>query len=299
MDNDTLRGELLSFVPKAPDGWGVGVVRAADGVQHRITGKLVGVQPGETVELAGTWMETKWGRQLKVRQCTSTVPQTTAGVVAWMSSALPDIGEKRALALVSRFGVAGLWETIETNPRALCVIDGITSARADAIAVAYEENRADRDALITLRGWGLTDAQVARCIERWDDAADVVEELRGNPYQLMEVAGFGFKRSDDVALRAGVALDSPLRIAAALYHVVAEQLAIGDTFTYFGQLRAMTGKLLTVGEPLVESALRTELRAGRLTQRGKRVYATRLEIDESDCADVLDTMLRLHAGVAA
>ena len=296
---DTLRGELIAFRTRTPDGWGTGQVRVADGVIHPITGKLLGVQPGQTVELAGAWMETKYGRQFKVRQCTSTVPQTTAGVVAWMASALPDVGEKRALALVSRFGVAGLWETIETNPRALCVIDGITPARADAIAVAYEEQRADRDAMIVLRGWGLTDGQVSRCIERWDTAAEVVEEVRANPYVLMEcVAGFGFLRADDVAVRAGIALDSPMRIAAALHHTLGEAVTKGHCYLPMGQLRAQTERLLGVGEELVAAAMRAEFRASRMVVRGPRVYAPTLEAAETVCAHKLELLLRLQGAAA-
>ena len=293
-DNDTLRGELLAFSTRTPDGWGIGTVRDR-GELHKVTGKLLGVQVGDSVELAGSWMDTKYGRQFKVRQCTSTVPQTTAGVVAWMASALPDVGEKRALAMVSRFGVAGLWETIESSPRALCCIDGITPERADAIAVAYEEQRADRDAMIVLRGWGLTDRQVARCLERWADVAEVVSEVRQNPYVLMEaVAGFGFMRADDVALRAGIETDSPLRIAAALYHLMSEEVQRGHCFVPQGKLRTMAEKMLGVAEMFVRPVMHREYVRGRLVVRGQRVYTPRLEDDEADSAAKLETYLALQ-----
>ena len=294
-DNETLRGELEAFRTHTPDGWGVGTVRGADGQYHKVTGKLLGVRVGDAVELAGRWMDTKFGRQFKVVQCTATVPQTTAGVVAWMASALPDVGEKRALAMVSRFGVAGLWEAIETRPHALCVIDGITPERADAIAVAYEEQRADRDAMITLRGWGLTDKQIARCLERWEDVAETVEEVSKNPYVLMEhVAGFGFTRADDVALRAGIPTDSPLRIAAALYHLVGEEVMRGHCFVVQGKLRAMTEKLLGVPETLVRPVMHREYVRGRLVVRGQRVYPPRLDEDEDDSAAKIETLLALQ-----
>jgi exodeoxyribonuclease V alpha subunit len=294
-DGETLRGELMAFRTMTADGWGVGTVRSRDRSEHKVTGKLLGVQLGDALELAGSWMDTKYGRQFKVRQCTATVPQTVAGVVAWMASALPDVGDKRALAMVSRFGVAGLWETIESNPRGLCVVDGITPDRADAIAVAYEEQRADRDSLIVLRGWGLTDGQVARCIERWHDAAEVVAAVRCNPYVLMEhVAGFGFRRSDDVALRTGIAPDAPMRIAAALHHLVGEEVQRGHCYVPQGKLRAQTEKLLGTPAELVKRAMRTQYVAGRLLVRGARVYPPRLEDDESDCADKIETLLALQ-----
>jgi exodeoxyribonuclease V alpha subunit len=299
-ESETLRGELVAFRTHTPDGWGVGTVRAQDGALHKVTGKLLGVQPGDAVELAGGWMETKYGRQFKVRQCTSTVPQTTAGVVAWMASSLPDVGDRRALAMVSQFGVAGLWETIESNPRALCAIDGITPERADAIAVAYEEQRSDRDALIVLRGWGLTARQVERCVERWDTPAEVVEVVRANPYVLIEhVHGFGFKRADDVALRAGLALDSPLRIAAALHHVLNEAVQQGHCYLVQGKLRGMVKELLKLDHELIQRAMRQEYVTGRLVVRATRVYPPGLDADEAGTAAKLETILRLQHGRAA
>lgn len=294
-EQETLHGELVSFRTRTADGWGVGTVRLQDGSQAAVTGKLLGVRVGDAVELAGQWMDTRFGRQFKVRQATSTVPQSTAGVCAWMASALPDVGERRALALVSRFGIAGLWETIESNPRALCCIEGITPERADAIAIAYEEQRADRDAMIVLRGWGLTDKQVEQTLKHWDDAAEVVAEVRANPYILMEqVRGFGFSRADDVALRSGTAHDSPLRIGAALHHVLGEQVLAGHCFVTQGKLRVMVEKLLGLPEPLISAALREEYARSRMFLRGQRVYKPRLEIDEADSADQLERMLLLQ-----
>lgn len=298
-DQNTLHGQLLDFAPKTADGWGVGTVRAEDGSHAKVTGKLLGVRVGDSVELSGQWLETRYGRQFKVRQAPATVPQTTAGVVAWMASALPEVGERRALAMIARFGVAGLFETIETEPRALCCIDGITAERADAIAIAYEEQRADRDAMIVLRGWGLTDRQVERCLRHWQSAADIVDEVRHNPYVLMDhVSGFGFQRADDVAVRAGIPLDSPMRIAAALHHVLAEQVAAGHCFVPQGKLRVMVERLLGLAEPLIAAAMHDQYAAGRLVTRGQRVYPPRLEVDEADAADKINRLLALaQAGV--
>lgn len=291
-DPETLRGELLAFRTHTPDGWGVGTVRGPDGTEHRVTGKLLGVQLGDALELVGGWVETRYGRQFRVRQCTTRVPQTTAGVVAWMASALPDVGEKRALAMVARFGVAGLWDTIESRPHALCAIDGITPERADAIAVAYGEHRAHRDAMIVLRGWGLTDAQVARCIERWDTPGEVVDAVGANPYVLIEyVVGFGFVRADAVALRAGTPLDAPLRVAAALHHVLSEEVQRGHCYVPQGRLRVMVERLLGLASPVIQSAMHREYAAGRMVVRGPRVYHPQLDADESDVAARLETLL--------
>ena len=293
----TLTGELVSFRELGADGWGSGrlQVQANNRVELvTFTGKLLGASPGDGLELVGVWTtHPKYGRQFKVKQCTSKPPQTVEGIVAWMTSTLPDIGEQRARVLVERFG-AGLWETIERTPLALCAINGITPKRAHAIADAYKANRADRDALIALRGYGLTDAQVRRCVDRWETLEDAVANIRANPYDLIDaVPGFGFKRADAVALLAGVAKDSPVRMAAALWHVLNETVATrGHVFVPSGELRARTATLLEVTPAEVWPALRAQLAAGRVVMRAQRIYAAGLEHSEATAAEALERLLR-------
>lgn len=289
----SLVGELTAFKAVSSDGWGHGLI-AVGAERHKITGKLFGVSPGQTIEVQGTWVDTeKFGRQFKVRQCTSTQPQSADGIVAWMCSTLPDIGVGRARALVQRFGDQ-LWQVIENDHRRLTEVSGITPVRAEAIRVAYRANRADRDNMILLRGWGLTDSQIGRCVERWETLHEVVEAIRENPYQLSQhVYGFGFVRADTVAMKAGVKYDSPQRIAAAIEHLVEESVANeGHVFLPFGELRARASKLIGVPPDPVTEVLRSVLRSGRLVRRGARVYSRRLDEAERTCADAIAALLR-------
>lgn len=290
-------GELAGFVVRGGDGWGTGVLRT-NVETIAIVGKLVGVRPGETVELEGTWADhPKYGRQLKVRSCTSMQPETSEGVIAWLVSTLPDVGPGRARKLVEKFGGgAGLWSTIETDYRALTAVDGITLARAEAIKTAYTKHRGDRDNMVLLRGWGLTDSQIARCVEQWRSLAEVVQQIRFNPYQLAQyVYGFGFVRADAVALKAGVTYDSPARVAAGVEHVLEEQCSKGHCFLPTGALMNITAKLLGVETRLVATALRTAVNSGRAVRRGRRVYASRLDVAEEQCAIALRALMRMEA----
>lgn len=295
-DADTLAGELVAFTTHSAEGWGFGRIRTGDGLEHAITGTLLAVAPGMHVELAGRWVDSpKYGRQFKVKSFTAATPTSVEGVIAWLEAELPSVGRARAEALVARFGVEQLWHVLEHAPAELATIPGITLARADAMSAAYRAVKADRDHMVQLRGWGLTDGQVGRCLDVWDSPAAVVQAIQKNPYDLIEhVRGFGFQRADEVALRVGVPRDSRVRLVAGIRHVLEDTVASrGHVYVPSGELRVRASNELEVPGADVMDAMRDEIRAGRLILRGMHVYPGRLERAEADAATKVAAMLDL------
>lgn len=291
----TIKGELTAWHERR-EGWGFGELRTTQGKagdDHvTFTGKVHVARVGDTVELTGIWTESeRYGLQFKVRQCTVARPESTDGIVAWLASTLPDVGETRARALVERFG-AKLWDVIEASPDRLTEVGGITAARVEAIVAAYRAHRADRDHMICLRGWGLTDNQIARCIQTWGALTMVVERVHENPYELCEyVHGFGFLRADKVATKAGIARDAPARIGAGVEHILAEAAGAGHCFMSGAQLQKMAAKLLGVDLDLVARAILVAANSGRVVRRQWRVYPRGLDDAEDQCAVLLGRLL--------
>lgn len=199
--------------------------------------------------------------------------------------------------MVERFGEK-LWETIENDPLALCAIQGITHQRATAIAEAYDAFKGERDSMIALRDWGLTDHQVSQCVGRWGDLPSVLAKLREDPYLLGDVDGFGFERSDKIAQKMGVRRDAPARIAAGVDHVLAQGRQSGHCFVGGAALQRMAAELLGVDAKAVGRAIRASVDSGRLTLRGWRVYTPRLEAAEGRCADAVRALLARGAASA-
>jgi len=287
-----LTGELVKWRAHGASGWGVGAVRAVDGSTMPVVGVLVGAREGDTVDAVGfVTTHPTYGEQFKISEATVTQPSTDEGAVAWLASTFAGVGVSRARALVEHFGgAAGLWRAIEQSPGKLALVDGITPERAAALAERYHAERGERDAQITLRGWGLTDNQIGRCVECWLTPSGVVDAVRRNPYSLAEaVDGFGFKRADVIALRSGLTRDAPTRLAAAIEHVLVDASTSGghaflwsrpfqkDLETLLGvvERRALLG---AIGRALVE---------GRIIRRGGRVYLARLHAAEVRVASLI------------
>lgn len=314
MEEIQITGELVSHRVVGDDFWSIASLKASDGSIVAVTGKLLGVAIGDTIELSGAMVEhARFGPQLKARECRVLVPQTTAGVIAWLSSGgrFPGIGPARAAELLEHFDGPGyLWRAIEKTPMRLAEVKGITEETADLVHRNYLRFVGDRDRMIKFRSWGMTENQIARMLKVWGDKSE--ENLRANPYSLAEVVdGFGFLRSDNIAQRMGMPLDSPARIRAGLKHTMLDAQGHGHCYVSRGKLVALASeRVLRVASSLVETQLRAMEKDGSLKRRlvpskakaavsGDKVEAIlspQIDIDEAICARRVVALLGFSIG---
>jgi exodeoxyribonuclease V alpha subunit len=284
----TVRGELQTFRVAGSDGWGFGKLRTLhDGGDLALVGKLIGAHPGDTIEIEGDYVtHQKYGRQLKVKSCRVVLPQDQTGVVGWLAAKLPQISKRRAEALVEKFGVQGLWDLLDNDQAsALCVVDGITLPRAEEIVAAYKVHKGDRERHIIFRQWGLSDNQIARVVELWKDKA--IDRISENPYRLMEsVRGFGWQRSDDVAMRMGVRRDDPARLCAGLMHTMETATQAGHCYVAAGKLVAVADAktLMVSDERAIRDALELLVRSGKLERLEQNIYLPEIASAEGELA---------------
>lgn len=294
-----LTGEFLSFRVHTATGWGTGQLAPADGGDPiAIKGVIVGGRVGDQVELEGYWTEhATFGRTFAVVSCVAQAPQTVEGVVAWMASKFPGVGESRAREMLTHFGgVDSLWKVIEQTPERLAEIAGITPERALLIQRAYTDLAGDRDHMIALRGWGLTDNQVKRCTDAWGTLQNVVNHIRTNPYALCHhVDGFGFKRADIVAERVGIGKDSIERMVAGVVYTLDSSFIEGHCCLWGGQLQRMAAETLGLDVSVVGRAIGEAWRRGYVTRRSKRIYSQRLERAEGEHAETVAALIEQHA----
>lgn len=288
---NTVRGELVDFRVRAADFWGIGTLRTThDGGEVALVGKLIGCNAGDAIEVEGEFVtHPRYGKQFKIKTARVVLPSDTRGVVGWLAAKLPQISARRAEALVTEFGVEGLWATLDKgDPSPLCKIDGITAERAQAILDAYVTHKADRDRMVRFKQWGMTDNQVARVVDKWGDQAEA--KLTEDPYDLITyVPGFGWERADAIALRMGIRRDEPARLAAALLHSMQVATQAGHCYCPGGKLIAITAR--DVAKISDEVALRRALT--RLVERNKlveldgHVYLPKIAAAEGELADEL------------
>lgn len=272
-DLEVLRGQVAS-VKLLKDGWGRAMVRAGSGdAAVAVMGTVLGVDEGTTVECHGRWdVHPQYGRQFKASSISTVVPSSAEGAIAWIASKLPAVGRKRATELVELYGIPALWDVLEREPERLVEVRGITEEAAQKIGAEYRRVQGEREEMVTLRGWGLSEYQITRCRDAWK--GNVVAELRADPFKLAEVVeGFGFKRADEVARRMGTPSDHPSRIRACIVHMLREAEGNGHCYVASGALVRIVSDELGLEGAIVARELGIAVGLGAIVQDGSRIYS--------------------------
>lgn len=290
------------------DSWGVMVLLTGSSNERTdVVGTLLGFDVGDTVEVEGAWEKhPRFGERFKAKAIRVLVPTDASGAIAWLMGRMPQIGRRLATAMVERWGLPTLWDVLAERPHELVELRGITLERAKAIGEAYQAHRAERDRMVELKGWALTDNQIARLTKAW--GAHVIERLREDPYAAIEhVDGFGWARADDLARRMGLPAAHPSRIRAALLHILDEAAGAGHCYVPLPKLLKLAAKALRREKPggaadnVPDEAIRREGNA--LLDAGKLVIGTRWQVYAADIAEaeerVAANVLRLLGRRAA
>jgi exodeoxyribonuclease V alpha subunit len=112
---------------------------------------------------------------------------------------------------------------------------------------------------------GLSPARATRILEAY--GLDAIQTINRDPYVLArDIRGIGFTTADEIALKLGVAADSPQRTGAAMAQVLRDAADEGHTALPLGEARTRLAELLEVDLAVVDEGLARERRAGRLVE---------------------------------
>ncbi|MDH4317129.1 MAG: AAA family ATPase [Desulfobulbaceae bacterium] len=258
------------------NGWSVLRVKP-----HGMHGEIVKVVvhqarvfAGATMEFLGAWIiHPRYGRQFKADAVTELRPATSAALEKYLGSGLiKGVGPKTAKRIVQHFGKDTL-EVFEQHMERLVEVPGIAERKLEMIREAWLEHRAIREVMIFLQSHGLSTLFAVRIYKEYGDKA--IELVGQNPYRLAEdFYGIGFFSADKVALSIGFATDSPLRVQAAIRHVLAAGREQGHCYLTGVQVEEQVTELLgkahvgEVARHLVEMQRDNMLRVRYLDEKG-------------------------------
>jgi exodeoxyribonuclease V alpha subunit len=294
----TLEGTLdrIAFINEE-NAWSVVKIAVPDRREPvTAVGNLLGVKPGENVQLKGRWIQDKrFGEQFKVESFQTVVPATLEGIERYLGSGLVHgIGKVMAERLVARFGLKTL-EIIDEQPQRLTEVEGIGRVRSEQIRRAWIEQRAIKDVMVFLHSHGVAMSHATKIYKRYGEKA--IAAVRENPYRLaLDIFGIGFQTADEIAQRLGVERTAPSRCQAGMLHVLRAAADEGHVAAPREELIGRVRTLLEVDEDLVRGAV------GPLAEReqivvekhegGESIYLEPLFVAERGIADLLERQLK-------
>ncbi len=244
---ERVKGIVQRITYHNPDnGWSVLRVNPFDthGEIVTVTVHQQQVFAGATMEFTGCWtVHTKFGRQFKANVATELKPASAGALEKYLGSGLiKGVGPKTAAKIVKHFGKDTL-EVFEERIERLTEVLGIADKKLASISTAWLEHRAVRDVMIFLQSHGISTLFAVRIYKQYGDKS--ISMVSENPYRLAaDFYGIGFFSADKVALSIGFAVDSPLRITAAIRHVLSASREQGHCYLSQEQIAAQVSKLL-------------------------------------------------------
>jgi len=270
MNTEGIEERLAGVVERVtyhnPDnGWSVLRVTPFSGYREQVTVTVHQMQvfAGATMEFFGSWtVHPRFGRQFKATRAVERKPADAGALEKYLGSGLiKGVGPKTARRIVRHFGADTL-RVFEEDIDRLLEVPGIARKKLAAIKEAWAEHRAIREVMMFLQGHGISTLFAVRIYKKYGDAA--IALVSENPYRLAaDFYGIGFFSADRIALSLGIAPDSPLRLRAAISHVLSAGREQGHCYLTRAQIVAAVLELLAIDLDEKIDALLEEMHQAR------------------------------------
>jgi exodeoxyribonuclease V alpha subunit len=194
-----------------------------------------------------------------------------------------------AKRIVKHFGKDTL-DVFESSIERLTEVSGIAKIKLEQISKAWVEHQEIRNVMLFLQSHDISTLFAVKIYKSYGNNA--IEFVKNDPYRLAkDIYGIGFFSADRIALRMGLATNSPQRIEAGIAHVLQSAREEGHCYLKEEQIQTGVGELLSIekGEA-IEAVLREmekkeELKTRKLIdeENGEQItcyYAHSLYYDE-------------------
>ena len=227
------------------DRFTAGRISTGKSAETSFAGKFGGLREKDRVVLYGEFgVHEKYGEQFSALRFEYDTDFDIEGIANYIASnpEMRGIGAARAMK-IARFCGDDFDRIVTDEPERLTAIPGVTLEIARTLHAEWVKHKEYNKCMTRLAAYDLTHKQIMSLIEKYgNNAARVIEE---NPYKLIEdVPGYGFKKADLIARKAGTPKASPHRVRSAILHVLESALDDGDCLVEYRDLIARADKIL-------------------------------------------------------
>lgn len=284
-------GRITEILTQKEDDWCRCFVE--DKAARRIL--CVGVIPsaaiGAEVELEGEEEDSRWGKQFNIKSVLKMRDDNLGGIRRYLSDGyIKGIGEKKADQILAAFGddAINVFKDEESLKR-LAELKGFTLEGVEKMKASLRKTKPYLNVLLFTRGM-TTKNQVKKILDKY--GKDAVDRLRKNPYTLInDLDGFGFIKTDAIAVGSGIKLDSSERILAAIKYALGDAASSGNCYLTKTQISEVILPLLVPTPKVPEISAEVVNNSLKDWNRAKIKY---LESKYGVSTDTIDTINLAH-----
>lgn len=257
------------------------------GATITVVGTLPGLEVGDEAEFNGKWgKHKKFGKQLETESYQIILPTSLDGLKTYLASHVKGIGPIYAKRIVDKFGNKTT-TILDSKPRELAKIRGITRYKALEIADAWKKDAAMRSQIIKLSSLGISPKLAVKIINAYGETA--YKKINENPYQLAEdIWGVGFIKADKIARELGFTHDHPARIAAAIVFTLNRALEDGHLYLSQNELVEKTQELVNASSENIVGRIKQLISQDELVLEGEEaIYLALYHRMESKLAELI------------
>lgn len=230
-----------------------------DKEEIRVTGEMIGIQENQFVHIEGIWENhKKYGLQIKASLVRPIIPKGNYDFKTFLYSGVIK-GIKKVIAdkIYDYFGSETKY-IFENDIYRLLEVSGIGKKNIEDIINSYEKHKENEIYISALSPYGFNITQIYDLVSIYgENTINVVFE---NPYIIINsLKGFGFKKSDIIALKMGIEKDSPFRIQNAILYVLEEKSnSSGHVYLFYYMLKEEVGNLIDIyDEDKIKNEIKT------------------------------------------
>jgi exodeoxyribonuclease V alpha subunit len=254
---EKVTGSIRYVVFKAPDS-DFCIIKIDGGVA--VKANIPNVKEGTLdYTFSGKWVtDARYGEQFLASSYSVEEPEDIAGIERYLLEFCDGIGPVRAQEIVDKLRGETL-KVLKKDP--LWVRDNISGLTEDhGLVIKDQLIKAEGDEDLTIELMELLKEQrfsntvIDRIKKRWGPFGP--EEIRKNPYCLVEIKGIGFATADAFALKFGVKFDSEDRRRAGIEHFMRDVVPNTGSVCYpYDSVVLNVQDLLGVPEEMVEETV--------------------------------------------
>ncbi len=172
---------------------------------------------GEEVSISGKWVRhQKYGKQFEFYELNISQNE----MVFFLNKIVKGISKANANILIDTYGdkLADILD--KPNPKELLKLKGIKEKKLLMIKKSWDEHKHLKEIGSFLAKFGVSKFLISKIYEFISQANLKIDDIKQNPYVLMNIRGVAFKKADEIALAIGIEEFSDFRIKACMNYVL-------------------------------------------------------------------------------